>query len=94
MCSDDFFDTGFQKLYGDCKGNNFILRRPQRPSSNANKFHMPELRLYQTPNLIQELEGAVLISAPAPIDPIWAATNLITNLAIRSSGNNLYPLID
>ena len=43
---------------------------------------------------MQELEGEATISAPTPKDPQWAATNLITNLENRTSGNNIKPLID
>jgi len=35
----------------------------------------------------------VTVSAPAPSDSKWSATNLITNLDIRSGGNNRNPLI-
>ena len=34
------------------------------------------------------------ISAPAPTDPKWAATNLITNFTRRTPGNDFKPLID
>ena len=39
-------------------------------------------------------EGLVLISAPSPKQTKWAATNLITNLSSRTSGNNYPPLLD
>ena len=57
-------------------------------------MQIPEVRIYQTPNLIQELEGTVLISAPGPKNLRFVATNLITNLDNRTSGNEFRPLID
>ena len=44
--------------------------------------------------MLQHFQGNVTVSAPAPKAPEFAATNLITNLDSRSSGNNLKPLID
>jgi len=53
------------------------------------------MRLYQTPNLLELLSGSVsIVTAPDPKDAKWRATNLITNLSRRTSGNNLEPLID
>ena len=40
------------------------------------------------------VELPVSISAPSPLDLKWSATNLITNLQSRTSGNNLKPIID
>ena len=55
-------------------------------------YFVNELRLYQTPNLMVELP--VSISAPSPIESKWSATNLITNLQSRTSGNDLKPIIN
>ena len=44
--------------------------------------------------MLQHFQGNVTVSAPPPKAPEFAATNLITNLDSRSSGNNLKPLID
>ena len=36
----------------------------------------------------------IKISAPSPKAQEWSATNLITNLQSRTSGNNMSPFID
>ena len=99
-CSAPFYDTGFQKMTDGitdgCTGKVLVIRRDGPPSTGEGNFTRQELRLYQTPNLLQELEsaGVVTISAPAPDLPEKAATNLITHLATRTAGNNFKPLID
>ena len=50
------------------------------------KYIINELRLYQTPNLLQVIDD-IKITAPPPLAPQWAARNLITNLDNRTSGN-------
>ena len=55
-------------------------------------YNLNELRIYQTPNLMMLLD--VKISAPSPKAPEYIATNLITNLESRTSGNNKFPFID
>ena len=51
------------------------------------------MRLYQTPNLLIELSATATISAPTPLDAKWKATNLITELGRRTSGNNFRPVV-
>ena len=53
-----------------------------------------ELRLYQTPNLLDIQKNEVTISGPAPKANEWAVTNLITNLEVRTPGNNINPYLD
>ena len=71
----------------------YVVIRKDGPNDNKN-YNLNQVRLYQTPNLVQELEGQVTISAPAPISPKWVPTNLITHLDSRTSGNNKRPLIN
>ena len=56
-------------------------------------YNVNELRLYQTPNLLQELD-TVTISAPAARKQKFAAQNLIENLGARTSGNTRMAIID
>ena len=78
----------------ECQGNYVVMRRHGLPSNGNKWLTLPQVRLYQTPNIIQVLEGQVTISAPASINANEVATNLITNLNSRSSGNGFYPIIN
>ena len=53
-----------------------------------------ETRLYQTPNLLQELSGTVTVTGPTPISASYPVTNLINYLDKRPCGNNRFPIID
>ena len=96
-CTQEFYDTGFQPSLVPCTGDRIVIRRDGGSNaigSHRFVYNLFELRPYQTPNLLQLLEGNVTISAPASSDPKYAATNLITNLDNRSSGTELLPLVD
>ena len=76
------------------------MRKDGQNSLANYKFSLHELRLYQTPNLLQKLAGKVQVIAPAPQDPKYPATNLITNLSSRqassvsSTGAEIRPIKD
>ena len=95
-CTNDIFDTGFYQSTVPCTGSTIAFRRDGYSTETSYKtvITVTELRLYQTPNLLTTYEGTVTISAPAPSDSRWAATNLITHLDNRSSGTRLRPYID
>ena len=78
-----------------CGGRYVTIRRSQESSAGV-QYQVLELRLYQTQNLLQQLEeeGTIEISGPAPKEPKYAVTNLIKHLNSRTSGTNKRPLID
>ena len=81
------------------KGKYVVLRRTgyNRWGAGGNhKLNFFEMRVYQTPNIIQKLEEKlqVTISAPSPSQSKYAADNLIKNLASRDQFRNRKPAID
>lgn len=77
-----------------CTGKYVTIRRAGLPVHWAIVFNIMEMRVFQIPNLLQVLEGIATISAPTPKSTQYKATNLITHLDSRTSGNGLSPLID
>ena len=73
-CSEDFFDGGF-KILTNCQGRYLKLMRTG-PGMYDNLFFINEIRVYSVGNL---LEGATVIEAPNPKDPLLSANNLIEN---------------
>ena len=58
-CSQPIFDTGFYKLTSPTKGR-YISIRKDGPNSLGNYIlSLYEFRVYQTPNLLIELQGQV-----------------------------------
>ena len=96
MCSQPIYDTGLYPVTPPTTGDQIVLRRDgySAHGPHINEYFVGEIRVYQSPNLLQHFQGNVTVSAPPPKAPEFAATNLITNLDSRSSGNNLKPLID
>ena len=75
-CSADFHDGGF-KILTNCQGRYLKLMRTGTGMSNANNyFNINEIRVYSVGNL---LEGASVIEAPTPKDPMFSANNIIEN---------------
>jgi len=97
-CSQPIYDTGRYPVTPPTTGDQIVLRRDGYssvgPPDGGTHYQATEIRVYQSPNLLQHFQGKVTVSAPAPKAPEFAATNLITNLDSRSSGNNNRPLID
>ena len=58
-CSGVIYTTGFQQLHQGCTGQKFMLRRDGAPNAvyHRHVYHVSELRLYQTPNLLKAYEG-------------------------------------
>ena len=98
-CSQDMPDTGFFLMQPQTKGKYVVLRRTGyniHGSGGNHKLNFYELRVYQTPNILQKLEATsqVTISAPAPTESKYAADNLIKNLASREQTRYAQPAID
>ena len=66
-CSAEIYDTGFFNVVQPCEGQHVSIRLETIDySSNGKWYSIAELRLYQVPNLLIELEKSVSISAPEP----------------------------
>ena len=89
-CTNDIFDSGFYiSTVPSCSGTRFKIMRAERrfyTGGPDERYIINELRLYQTPNLLQVIDD-INITAPPPKATKWAATNLIRNLGSRTSGN-------
>ena len=92
-CTNDIFDTGFYiSTAPNCSGTRFKIMRAERrfyTGGSDERYIINELRLYQTPNLLQVIDD-IKITAPPPKATKWAATNLIRNLGSRTSGNEAF----
>ena len=102
-CSQDIPDSGFFLMQPQTKGKYVVLRRTgyntfyyKHIALHNHKINFFELRVYQTPNILQKLEetSQVTISAPAPTQSKYAADNLIKNLASREQQRYNQPAID
>ena len=55
-------------------------------------FDISEIRLYQTPNMVNS--ATIVVSSYSPISAAYSSANLVTNLSNRSLRWDLPPLID
>ena len=89
-CGQDFFDSNLQDFNTPCSGKTVEIR-----SSKVSRRCVYEIRFYQTPNLLNKLQGTVTISATAPpTNPKNSIDNLINNLHSRVVRTNFRAFID
>ena len=92
------YDTSFVQLGTSCKGSTFVITRTAGQlyeEEGKNKLFFAEVRFYQTPNLLKELEGATSIYAEVgnTSDSSWNDIGrLITNLDNRSIAHDARPM--
>ena len=89
-CGQDFFDSNLQDFNTPCSGKTVEIR-----SSKVSQRCVYEIRFYQTPNLLNKLQGTVTISATAaPKNALNSIDNLINNFDSRVMRTNFYAYID
>ena len=87
------YDGGFFPIGTNYNGQYLTIRRVHKPLSD-NWYTLNEVRVYQVPNLLQELSTvAITPDTSASTASDTSATNLITNLGNRAS-NDSFPIKD
>ena len=87
------YDGGFFPLYKIVSGRYFTVRR-DLPSPDGWYYNLMQLKLYQTPNLLQVIAISVQITSDTTIAlSNYEPVNLLDNLSYRSSGGDFKALV-